>query len=207
VIDDAVLDILKWALLALLYLFFARVLWAVWSEVRTPKAAPHGQAQSSPAAHPGPPMIAQPTDPTLAAGPTGAAMAHNATAPGGYAGAPGAVAAHTGSILRPGSGAAAAGDPSTSRRSAPPSKRVVKGRKGNVGRVVVTEPRARKGQAWPVQHEVTIGRAPTCTVAMPDDSFVSTLHARIYRDGPTVWVEDLGSTNGSFLNGRRLEVQ
>ena len=33
---DQVLDILKLVLLALLYLFFARVLWAVWSEVRRP---------------------------------------------------------------------------------------------------------------------------------------------------------------------------
>ncbi len=33
---DQVLDILKLVLLALLYLFFARVLWAVWSEVRQP---------------------------------------------------------------------------------------------------------------------------------------------------------------------------
>jgi pSer/pThr/pTyr-binding forkhead associated (FHA) protein len=35
---DQVLDILKLVLLALLYLFFARVLWAVWSEVRQPEA-------------------------------------------------------------------------------------------------------------------------------------------------------------------------
>ena len=34
---DQVLEILKFALLALLYLFFARVLWAVWSEVRGPR--------------------------------------------------------------------------------------------------------------------------------------------------------------------------
>ena len=34
---DQVLDILKLVLLALLYLFFARVLWAVWSEVRQPE--------------------------------------------------------------------------------------------------------------------------------------------------------------------------
>lgn len=36
---DQVLDILKLVLLALLYLFFARVLWAVWSEVRQPANA------------------------------------------------------------------------------------------------------------------------------------------------------------------------
>jgi hypothetical protein len=32
---DSVLDLLKWTLLGLLYVFFARVLWAVWTEVRT----------------------------------------------------------------------------------------------------------------------------------------------------------------------------
>ena len=33
---DALLNALKLVLLALIYLFFGRVLWAVWSEVRTP---------------------------------------------------------------------------------------------------------------------------------------------------------------------------
>ena len=33
---DSALDILKMVLLVMLYLFFARVLWAVWSEVRQP---------------------------------------------------------------------------------------------------------------------------------------------------------------------------
>jgi hypothetical protein len=37
--SDQLLNTLKVALLALLYLFFARVLWAVWSEVRVPVAA------------------------------------------------------------------------------------------------------------------------------------------------------------------------
>ncbi len=37
---DQVLDLLKFVLLGLLYLFFARVLWAVWSEVRTPTRRP-----------------------------------------------------------------------------------------------------------------------------------------------------------------------
>ena len=37
---DQVLNILKFVLLGLLYLFFARVLWAVWSEVRTPVRRP-----------------------------------------------------------------------------------------------------------------------------------------------------------------------
>ena len=43
---DQVLTALKVLFLALMYLFFARVLWAVWSEVRTP-VAPKGNARAA----------------------------------------------------------------------------------------------------------------------------------------------------------------
>ena len=59
-------------------------------------------------------------------------------------------------------------------------------------------------QLFPLSEEVTIGRAPGCSVALADDDFVSQLHARVYvRDGQP-FVEDLGSTNGTFLNQTRL---
>ena len=50
---EPLLGILKYVLLALLYPFFARVLWAVWSEVRTPTrrpmiGAPRGMAPTNP---------------------------------------------------------------------------------------------------------------------------------------------------------------
>ena len=44
---DQVLNALKLLLLALIYLFFARVLWAVWSEVRTPVMPSGSSARSS----------------------------------------------------------------------------------------------------------------------------------------------------------------
>jgi hypothetical protein len=44
---DQVLNVLKLLLLALIYLFFARVLWAVWSEVRTPVMPSGGVAGKS----------------------------------------------------------------------------------------------------------------------------------------------------------------
>ena len=46
---------------------------------------------------------------------------------------------------------------------------------------------------------VSFGRLATCTVSLPDDPDVSREHARLtWRDGAW-WVEDLGSSNGTFL--------
>jgi pSer/pThr/pTyr-binding forkhead associated (FHA) protein len=52
---------------------------------------------------------------------------------------------------------------------------------------------------------VTIGRATQNVVAIDGDEFASARHARIEprRDG--VWVQDLGSTNGTFVNGVRID--
>ncbi len=59
-------------------------------------------------------------------------------------------------------------------------------------------------QIFPLGEEVTIGRAPGCSVPLADDTYVSQLHARIYiRDGKP-FVEDLGSTNGTFVNEQKL---
>ncbi len=70
--------------------------------------------------------------------------------------------------------------------------------------MIVIEPRARKGAAFSVGGEITIGRAAGCTVSVPDDTFVSQLHARLWNENGDVKVEDLGSTNGSYLNGTRV---
>jgi FHA domain len=70
--------------------------------------------------------------------------------------------------------------------------------------LVVTEPPEARGRIYHLgDTEVTIGRAAGCTVTV-DDTFVSQLHARVFsRDGQTM-VEDLGSTNGTYLNRRRV---
>jgi len=52
---------------------------------------------------------------------------------------------------------------------------------------------------------VTIGRSTDNDMALGDDEFASARHARVEprRDG--VWVEDIGSTNGTFVNGIKVE--
>lgn len=144
--SEAQLSILNYAFLALLYLFFARVLWAVWSEVRGPRLG----TQSAP-------MRAAMADPT-------------APAP------------------RP---AAAAKGAKGKQRGVP-------------SRLVVLQPKVRKGAAYAVPDEITLGRAETCTIGLPDDTFASQLHARVYRNDGKLWIEDLGSTNGTHVNGARV---
>jgi pSer/pThr/pTyr-binding forkhead associated (FHA) protein len=61
---DQVLNILKFVLLGLLYLFFARVLWAVWSEVRTPVRRASSDGQRDVASQPRAVSSAAPTAPT-----------------------------------------------------------------------------------------------------------------------------------------------
>ncbi|PWD51152.1 hypothetical protein C8046_11345 [Serinibacter arcticus] len=50
---------------------------------------------------------------------------------------------------------------------------------------------------------VLIGRAPSCTLVL-DDDYASGRHARIFPHDGRWFVEDLGSTNGSSLDGHRV---
>jgi pSer/pThr/pTyr-binding forkhead associated (FHA) protein len=57
----------------------------------------------------------------------------------------------------------------------------------------------------PLKESITVGRAATCDVVVADN-YVSNVHARIYlRDG-SYWLEDLGSTNGTYMNKQRVSV-
>ena len=129
--SEPLLAVLRLCLLALLYLFFLRVLRAVWTEIRPPR-------------------------PAVAAAPA---------------------AAPTRGRGRP------------RRREAAPSAPQLR----------VLAPPELAGRSYEVADELTIGRAAGCHVTL-DDTFVSQLHARVFRREGQVLVEDLGSTNGTYLN-------
>lgn len=48
-----------------------------------------------------------------------------------------------------------------------------------------------------------VGRSPECDIPI-DDPYASEFHARVGLQGDTVVVHDLGSTNGTYVNGRRV---
>jgi hypothetical protein len=125
-VSDGVLTVLKFCLLALVYLFLLRVVWVVGSELK------------------GTPTV----------------------------------------VVSPGA-------PADTRR------------RKRAWTVTIVEPRGAGG-TWAVDGELTIGRAGGCAISLPDDTFVSSVHARVFERDDDAFVEDLGSTNGTLLNGTPL---
>ncbi|HXB37189.1 MAG TPA: FHA domain-containing protein [Acidimicrobiales bacterium] len=68
----------------------------------------------------------------------------------------------------------------------------------------VVQPPSHAGRSYDLDDELTIGRSPGCGVSMPEDIYTSTLHARLFRHNEQLWVEDLGSTNGTYVNSERI---
>ena len=122
--SPARIRLLTLCLLALIYLFFIRVLYAVWTEVRPPRAA----------------------------------RVRRGRAP---------------------------------RSSAAP------------GRLGIVAPESAVGQVFTIADELTIGRAAGCEVTI-DDGYASQMHARVFRRDDQVLVEDLGSTNSTYLNREKV---
>ncbi len=141
---DSLLTILKFCFLALLYLFFIRVLRAVWVEVTgrapTAKAVPAGYGAAAPAARPG-------------------------------------------------------------RNRVGDMRAAVGGKNGT--RLKVLEPPETRGTVYDLTDELTIGRATGCQITL-DDTYISQLHARVFRRDGQVYIEDLGSTNGTYVNRTKV---
>ena len=71
--------------------------------------------------------------------------------------------------------------------------------------VVVKSPALTEGDEWDLDASpLTFGRSSQNDVELKRDEYASSSHARLEprRDG--VWLEDIGSTNGTYLNGIRL---
>jgi pSer/pThr/pTyr-binding forkhead associated (FHA) protein len=72
--------------------------------------------------------------------------------------------------------------------------------------VVVKSPDLNPGEDYEVDSaQLTIGRGGQNDIAIGSDEFASARHARFEPRHDGVWVQDLGSTNGTYLNGARLE--
>ena len=158
---ESILTILKLCFLAVLYLFLARVLRAVWVEIFADRKA-----------------VAE----DIAAQ---QARANAAAVAAGVGGTLGPVA-HVQVSAKQG------------RRGSRAMKRSQR-KDPTHWALRVVEPPERKGVKFALGQEITIGRAPGCSVSI-EDTFASQLHARVFlRDG-VYYVEDLGSTNGTLLN-------
>jgi len=144
-VSEALLTLLRWCLLALIYLFFFRVLQATWFSTVA------GRRTGAKA--------------TVAAG----ANNERASRSGGRLGRGGA------------------------KRSKPPA----------VPTLTIVEPAAAAGASFPVTATLSIGRAAGCEITL-DDTFISQVHARVSRGQSGVVVEDLGSTNGTYLNRKKV---
>ena len=133
-VSDQLLLVLKLCLLALLYLFFFRVVRAVWTEVRPPQPVSTG--------------------------------------------APGAM-------------------------SAAPRRRREDRSGPRTRELVVVEPVEVAGRSFPLIGELSIGRAAGCQITL-DDTYASQIHARVFARDNQWQIEDLGSTNGTWLNRHKV---
>ena len=82
-----------------------------------------------------------------------------------------------------------------------PSGPPPRGRRRSATRLVITEgPLA--GSTVPLSpSSIIIGRSPSCTLVL-DDYYDSSRHARVFPKDGAWWLEDLGSTNGTMMDGR-----
>jgi FHA domain len=72
--------------------------------------------------------------------------------------------------------------------------------------IVVKSPELDVGDDFELNSsQLTIGRGRQNDIALPNDDYISARHARFEPRQDGVWVQDLGSTNGTYVNGARLD--
>ena len=74
-----------------------------------------------------------------------------------------------------------------------------------VGRLVINFGQ-NNSQSFALTEKVVIGRSEAADIQL-DDNFISFNHARVYKQGNTYLVQDLKSTNGTLLNGKRVKKE
>jgi hypothetical protein len=71
--------------------------------------------------------------------------------------------------------------------------------------LVLRSPELGEGRTLEIAAPTVVGRDGHSGIRLDRDEFASSRHARIEPRSDGVWVDDLGSTNGTFVNGKRLE--
>ncbi len=86
---------------------------------------------------------------------------------------------------------------------APSREAITRRRAQRASELLLVAPTALAGRKFLLSAETTLGRAPGCGVQI-DDVRVSKLHARLFFDDGAWYLEDLGSTNGTELDGEAV---
>jgi pSer/pThr/pTyr-binding forkhead associated (FHA) protein len=71
--------------------------------------------------------------------------------------------------------------------------------------LVLASPDLGEGSTIEVAVPTVVGRDATSSIRLEHDEFASSRHARIEPRPEGAWVDDLGSTNGTFVNDKRLK--
>lgn len=74
-----------------------------------------------------------------------------------------------------------------------------------VNEMVVVKSDTLSGMRFPLGSGLSIGRSSEADIVV-DDAYASEFHFRIAVQGDSAVLSDLGSTNGTYLNGRRVTV-
>jgi hypothetical protein len=70
--------------------------------------------------------------------------------------------------------------------------------------LVIASPELHEGQTIAVTAPTIVGRDEHSGIRLDRDEFASGRHARIEPRADGAWIDDLGSTNGTFVNGTKL---